>query len=145
MIAKRQNTSSSFHRVCETFTIFCFSLLLETLFRSLFRREKDAVFVNLRTRTGSGKLQTCFERVDVDVPNRSNSLTFLVVFLVAREPVQFINSFLLHNEWAPIGSNVIPLQSLGYRTQRASVCAGGLTSAPVGLLIQIPHLIISSH
>ena len=30
MIAKRQNTSSSFHRVCETFTIFCFSLLLET-------------------------------------------------------------------------------------------------------------------
>ena len=39
--------------------------LFKSLLRhfSLFRREKDAVFVNLRTRTRSGKLHTYFERV----------------------------------------------------------------------------------
>ena len=101
MIAKRQNTRASFHRVCETFTIFCWNPLRET--------------------SGLGRLRTYFERVDVDVPNKSNSATVPVVLLAPREPAQFMISFLLHNSSVPIGSKVFSLRSI-WVTRPKSVC-----------------------
>lgn len=65
MIAKRQTADVSFHRVCETVTIICLKYPLRKY--SLFRLEKDKMFVNLRTWTGLNRKLFYFESVCADV------------------------------------------------------------------------------
>lgn len=68
LIRKTPSTSVSFHQgKCVRHLRWSVYIPFDNY--SLFRREKDEVFVNLRTRTGLEKLHIYFESVDADVLN----------------------------------------------------------------------------